>query len=64
MCAHITSVLWFLGYARNNPESLKPTESDAIAHYIKDTGDRLKFQPEPITDDEIESSENYIFFFT
>ena len=28
MCAHITSVIWYLGIARNDPNHLKMRKSD------------------------------------
>lgn len=52
-CAHVASVLWFIGFARNNPECLKPKESDMFFQYCFDAGS-IEEEPELITDDEFE----------
>ena len=37
MCAHITSVLWFVGYARNNPELQSKRNCDLFKKICLDT---------------------------
>jgi hypothetical protein len=36
-CAHITSVLWYLGIAKNNSKLLKPIFSTYLSSYCKDS---------------------------
>lgn len=50
-CAHVISVLWFLGYFRNNNE-LKQISTQYIDYYI----DAAKFieEPESMSDDDLE----------
>ncbi|CAF0897962.1 unnamed protein product [Brachionus calyciflorus] len=51
-CAHVTSVIWFLGYARENPEVLKPTSSDTYSQFCFDSAKYLPDDPTNISDDE------------
>lgn len=52
-CAHVTSVLWFLGYARENPEELKPASSDSYSQFCFDSEKNLIDDPTNISDDEV-----------
>jgi hypothetical protein len=57
-CAHVTSVLWYLGIARHDEKLLKIRPSQLFIELFKDAADKEEIETENLIDDD----ENKFFF--